>query len=402
MSLTYVLAAVISFFIPLTNAAPTAPAHLAPADPNFLNSVSARLHGDNFTTDPQREPQVLQANAGGGIEIFIINKHQCVVPEDTITFRILVRNNTDQIAREVEVRNVYSQNALFVYGQDDRQPNEQERPEIIWREEAIAPNSFVEYSFSLFVEGGDRLSNRATVASSIGGAATEHLIDGDCEVPTDIPTAPLPQDKVPGIICDPAELGCTQVVPFFLGVNFQKAFGFPRQQPTICSEEDPRGCAPNQPQLGVRYGQARPSIEPGECRVQEDLTLGGLRADDPSVGSPVEVSWCESNGYPEFVVRKAPEPIKARIRSIRLPDTSGFNGALANIVPGLVRGQPCGGEPGDPWWANDCTCDCRTRIQNSDLCLGPLGVRPITRHDIFVTDQRECILDGFKHNDPFF
>ena len=116
---------------------------------------------------------------------------------------------------------------------------------------------------------------------------------------------------------------------------------------------------------------------------------------------PVETTQCESGDYPEFVIRGAPIPEKAKLGGIAPPDTSGLQNN-AQINPQEVQGVICGGRPGDPQWANDCSCQCGEPV----LCDGEVKFceqcSNFGRHDIMVTSREECIADGAKHEDPFF
>lgn len=372
-----------------------------PQDVDYASFVSSQIYGGDFLSDPTRQPQVAAAGDSDGLEIFLINKHECSILEDSFTFRILIRNVGNDLASDVKITDQYSANTQFVHAAIP--PDQPQAFTLEWIEFAIPPGDSIERTFTLTVVEAGPIFNDATVEYTYGGgnrtARTSHTIDGSCEVP-DVPTAPRPINKFAAIICDVAEVACTAFFPK-LGINFEKAKRA-EQQPRICSQHDPRDCDPNQPTLGIRYSQAKPDIKPGECRVAEDLGPGGLKFDDPEVSAPVETTWCESNGYPEFVIRGAPEPFKARAGSIRLPDTSDLDGTLTITLDDAVRGQVCGGKPGDPWWAPDCTCQCGELV---DTASGPVlcqQLKPITRHDIFVTSQAECLLEGAKHNDPFF
>lgn len=126
--------------------------------------------------------------------------------------------------------------------------------------------------------------------------------------------------------------------------------------------------------------------------------------------SRVETGWCESNNYAQILVEGAPLPEKAKLGLIAPPDLADINAQapFAVLQEALTKGVACGGKPGDPWWAADCSCQC------GEVAPGPEGTlrtcqdaetgetKQITRHDIFVTSQAECLADGPKHIDPFF
>lgn len=207
----------------------------------------------------------------------------------------------------------------------------------------------------------------------------------------------VPPQKQPAIICDPAEIGCTTILPS-LGVRFSAA-----RNPVICSSVDPRDCTPFQPVLGARYtgipDDIKPDIRPGECSTAED------RASFPRLyeGVPaVEVTFCEVQTYPEGLVQQAPPPV----RDITIPDTSSLNGNDTQIDPGEILGEACRGLPGDPWWSEDCSCTCDEQCVGTDVpsCYDSnLGeCVPIVRHDIAITSVEECRQDPQPdgHFDP--
>lgn len=117
-------------------------------------------------------------------------------------------------------------------------------------------------------------------------------------------------------------------------------------------------------------------------------------------GPPVETSWCESGKYPEFIIRGAPEPA----RQVFPPDTSALNPNQSRIDLKQVRGQVCGGKPGDPWWSKGCECQCNEAVATTavDANGNPLffvcqGVFPIVLHDINVTSKAECLAQLGHH-----
>ena len=118
--------------------------------------------------------------------------------------------------------------------------------------------------------------------------------------------------------------------------------------------------------------------------------------------APVEVSWCESNYYGEFVLRGAPRPAK----TVFPPET--IKGEPdGTVLDSAVMGVPCRGLPGDPWWADDCSCNCGSvGLSSSSVSATATSMvfcngRPITRHDINVTDSLECMLDMPQHSNSF-
>lgn len=111
----------------------------------------------------------------------------------------------------------------------------------------------------------------------------------------------------------------------------------------------------------------------------------------------VETTWCEVGEYPELMQRAAPEPRKAKLNNIFLPDTSALDGSTAVIDESKVRGTPCNPGPGNPWWAEDCSCQCDDLLPmpNVGILICPAGTNVI-RHDYYITSQEECLADkGF-------
>lgn len=137
------------------------------------------------------------------------------------------------------------------------------------------------------------------------------------------------------------------------------------------------------------------ALSPLKTRVAECAKESFFAAD-------VETSWCESNNYAAFVVRGAPEPDKVkRGEVVAQPDTSDLIGRT-NIDAGAVRGQICGGAPGDPWWASDCSCQCNELVPFGGGVASCQSIKDITRHDTNVTSTEECLADFIKHAEPFF
>lgn len=131
----------------------------------------------------------------------------------------------------------------------------------------------------------------------------------------------------------------------------------------------------------------------------------------------VEESWCESDGYPEFIIRGAPKPAKADY--IVLPNQIN-NGKNSDIDPRKVIGDVCGGKSGDPYWADDCSCHCEQIIPDSGPNMRFCGTggrppagdddpgepevkHPITQHDINITSREECLqnIQPRHEGDPF-
>ncbi len=109
----------------------------------------------------------------------------------------------------------------------------------------------------------------------------------------------------------------------------------------------------------------------------------------------VATTWCESGTYPERLLRGAPVP--AKVKTITLPDTRSLNGKNTTIDSNSVLGQACSKEPGDPWWASDCSCECGDLVPRDGpdpehpIFVPCESARQITRHDYYVTTQAECL-----------
>ncbi|MBI1834164.1 MAG: hypothetical protein HYR90_05065 [Candidatus Andersenbacteria bacterium] len=133
----------------------------------------------------------------------------------------------------------------------------------------------------------------------------------------------------------------------------------------------------------------------------------------------VERTACESGNYTQDIIRDAPTPVKARQGSIQPPNIPGnipeqyANKQTVTIEDQALVGEVCGGRPGDPYWAADCSCKCNDVLSSAgnvipkgdatgagfNLCQGQ---KEITRHDIFVTDQAECLKQGDESDEESF
>lgn len=117
-------------------------------------------------------------------------------------------------------------------------------------------------------------------------------------------------------------------------------------------------------------------------------------------GPPVGTSWCESGTYPAVLFKPTPPPL----RSALPPDTSSLDGTKAKIDVRQVRGQVCGGKPGDPWWAAGCACQCNEAVATDKFDANGVPLvficqsgQPIVLHDIRVTSKEECLAE-LKHD----
>ncbi|MEX0649551.1 MAG: hypothetical protein WD200_00955 [Candidatus Andersenbacteria bacterium] len=378
-----------------------------PTNTHYDAYISARIYENPFSTDPTQRGQgqvKAETDELPDVSIFIINKDTCFESAgDRLSYRILLRNNTDFPASQLFLTDIFPASARVIESVPIAlNPPGTNRLEWNQRDSVLPPRGFLEYFFTL--ETGStapEFTNQAEieyVTNSLKRASTTHKIINTCGVP-DVPTQPLP-NKLAAIVCDRAESLCVNFFPE-LGANFKKAQD-PINQARICSQQQYRDselCVQNLPTLGARFNEAKPVIKPGECRVQEDLQH---EFDPLAIGPPVESTICESNGYPASVLASAPEPIKATRNEIRLPDTSVLApGENTVINEALTRGSACSGAPGDPYWAFDCSCSC------NDLLFVPGGrsegrilncqlIKQINRGDIYTT-QLECLAD-IRHN----
>ncbi len=135
---------------------------------------------------------------------------------------------------------------------------------------------------------------------------------------------------------------------------------------------------------------------------------------DRTAGPRVELSWCESDVHPEFIIREAPEPAKNKAKILAPPPLIG--GGEEAVIAGNPTGDVCGGGPGDPFWATDCSCHCGEVVECGDTLALCEACTSITRHDIYVrhpldTDagdkydelsRQECLRDSRNQDDPYF
>ncbi len=113
----------------------------------------------------------------------------------------------------------------------------------------------------------------------------------------------------------------------------------------------------------------------------------------------VETTWCESNGYPEFVLKGEGGNAPAKAGVIAPPEyVSGGENTV--IEDAAVSGTPCGGEPGDPYWATDCSCHCGEVVSSGGGVATCGSGQPITKLDMYVTSTEECLLDT-RHTEPW-
>jgi hypothetical protein len=128
-----------------------------------------------------------------------------------------------------------------------------------------------------------------------------------------------------------------------------------------------------------------------------------------TLAARVEFSWCESGTYPEnYIISEALLPTA---RDVAEPEPI-RGGENAIIDVGRTVGVSCRGLPGDPFWADDCSCSCNQLIapggqikfcQVATKLRGTLSnpgdIKPIIRDDIYAIartpDERlECFQES--------
>lgn len=140
-------------------------------------------------------------------------------------------------------------------------------------------------------------------------------------------------------------------------------------------------------------------------------------------GASIETTWCESGNAAQIILKGAPEPAK-ELDSTAPPDPvkedirppQPINGPLNAILNQPLTNESCGpglfpvpqiARQGDPYWADDCSCSCNQlvpgiNIGNIEFCQSN-ELKPITRHDVYVTSPLECLtFELERHRDPFF
>ncbi len=85
-------------------------------------------------------------------------------------------------------------------------------------------------------------------------------------------------------------------------------------------------------------------------------------ARDTTLAARVDVSWCESGLYPKDYILPETRDFPT-VRDTTSPALV-LDGEKATIDPQRVVGEACRGLPGDPYWAPDCSCNCKTLIAN--------------------------------------
>ncbi len=270
MSLVFIKAIITSLLtlvIPVIHAA-NKPVVVLLSDANYANLASSYIYGGDITTDPTRQgvvAAITDDKKAGKFEAFIINQTPCVAIDSVTTYKLLIRNSTKEAANGVVVEFEHSPDMEYV----NASPQEADKAgnKLTWFPGVVpSKGGFIEFGVSLKVKTNGPFLSKLQVRSSLGQVLTEHLLVNQCGGGGG--ARGFIRDKLPRIICDPAETGCAEVIPS-LGLRFSQAQD-PQNQPTICSPSDPRGCLAKMPILGKRFREAIADIIPGECRVLED------------------------------------------------------------------------------------------------------------------------------------
>lgn len=418
----------------IVTASTTSPVVL-PQDASYTLKVSNQIVSDEFVSDPTvaglvlaetDEQNTVSSSTSTTPLLLQVVRPFCVGKGGLLSYRIIITNTSDVISvYDVETVDTHPNMPVRNIQRKPDEEYEEETRQIVWKEAEIPPEQQVTYTFEV-PRLKDRVENRVKVTFSTqedasdqdegedntGGESITYyeLISDNCqptptgEIPPGFSYSPLPEDKAPAIICAPEETDCVEAIPK-LGVNFGTARHY--EYNPIFSRDDkaPLGIdidsQENKPGLGVNFANATPEPHPGDCRVIGEDDIPGY------AGLPaVQVTWCEAGEYPERLLKGAPTPVKAKFGSIRLPSTD----SLPSPEPDSIdadAGVACRGLPGDPWWAEDCSCQCGNLILVPDAyetgavvpCGG--GDIPINRHDIFVTSEAECRND-LGHEDLVF
>lgn len=120
--------------------------------------------------------------------------------------------------------------------------------------------------------------------------------------------------------------------------------------------------------------------------------------------APVETTWCESGSYKELFGPEA-QKIRQQHPNALPANTSGISNPSI-INNNAVKGQACGGKPGDPYWAVACQCHCDQQVptgavdgDGNPIMATCQAVYPIVFHDIYITSQAECRSDRAGHEE---
>lgn len=277
-SLVQLLATFSVLFTPPAGAAAEPIALPLPQEIDYAMYLRGQLLAANFSTDPRAAAaRVAAEQLKQPLEAFIINYESCVQARDAVAYRLVVRNVGQAVIDGVVAQFRYPAGRLD-YKESKAMPAGSAAPQgagkIGWNIGTLLPGHEnwreLNVTFVAAAAAGE-VPTEVTVSGGGGLALTSHTIPNYCP-PTSLPSgSPLPQ-KNPVILCDPADTGCAEVFPL-LGSLFRQVTQDPGRQPIVCSPNDPRGCTPNQPQLGVRFAETVASLLPGECSVVEDAIL---------------------------------------------------------------------------------------------------------------------------------
>ena len=239
--------------------AATEPTLPLPSEVDFGQAVQRQVSNTPFSTDPRASRVAATVSADdGAAEVFISNSDPCVQLQDAVAYRITVRNISDRDLLATRLT-LTTGDHLDVTSLVPVTANPPDGEPIVWEIGALAPGATRHFNVSFQVTR-ELITEVTAFFSYTGGvAATRHTIDEACEAPPVFAEAPL-KEKLPAIICDPAELGCVEVLPE-LGIRFGRA------AEVVINEA---GFIISAPDLGPRFNTAIADIIPGECRVLAD------------------------------------------------------------------------------------------------------------------------------------
>ena len=118
-------------------------------DRNYLNWISSLIYADLFVTDPTI---TVATGSDPQLEIFFIQNNDCVDTSAPLTYRLLVKNIGDEVAKDLFITAHYTHSTLESTQRkaDTIDPSTQT---IIWTEPALIPGDFISYALSILPSG---------------------------------------------------------------------------------------------------------------------------------------------------------------------------------------------------------------------------------------------------------
>lgn len=269
--------------LPLVSLAASTPPAVLPANANFTNIASAQIYNADFTTDPS-SPRLAAIPGHAPLHVFAYTKG--AGPDGVIAYTITVKNQGTYIARSVALGITHPDSMILQASSPTAHTHVSfaGKTELMWflPDLVAGAQEIVTLTFSGSEDPALGVQTSFTYQGQQRVAGTTQRVLQAVDDPVDeaaAPEAPAAKPpKQPAIICHPAEINCTQILPN-LGVNFQRAVQND-SRPVVCSSLDPEGCQEKRPQLGKRFNEAVSVIEPGECRVAEDAIVSDPRYHD--------------------------------------------------------------------------------------------------------------------------